>query len=41
MEAILGDEANVEHLLGGSLSNNAQPNASVPQSGVAAFARII
>jgi DNA-binding transcriptional ArsR family regulator len=41
MEAILGDEGTVEQLLGGSLSNNAQLNASVPQSGVAAFARII
>jgi DNA-binding transcriptional ArsR family regulator len=41
MEAILGDEGTVEQLLGGSLSNNAQMNASVPQSGVAAFARII
>lgn len=41
MEAILGDDGTVEQLLGGSLSNNAQLNASVPQSGVAAFARII
>ena len=41
MEAILGNEGTVEQLLGGSLSNNAQLNASVPQSGVAAFARII
>lgn len=41
MEAILGDEGNFEQLLGGSLSNNEQLNASVPQSGVAAFARII
>jgi len=41
MEAILGDEGTVEQLLGGSLSNNEQLNASVPQSGVAAFARII
>lgn len=41
MEAILGDDGTVEQLLGGSLSNNAQMNARVPQSGVAAFARII
>ena len=41
MEAILGDEANVEHLLGISVFNNEQLNANEPQSGLAAFARII
>lgn len=41
MEAILGDEANVEHLLGSSVFNNEQLDAKEPQSGAAAFARII
>lgn len=41
IETILGDEANVEHLLGSNVSNNEQLNANEPQSGVAAFARII
>lgn len=41
MEAILGDEVNVEHLLGSSVFNNEQLDANEPQSGAAAFARII
>lgn len=41
MEAILGDEANVEHLLGSGVFNNEQMDANEPQSGAAAFARII
>lgn len=41
MEVILGDETNVEHLLGSSVFNKEQLDANEPQSGVAAFARII
>jgi DNA-binding transcriptional ArsR family regulator len=41
MEAILGDEANVEYLLGSGVFNNEPMDANEPQSGAAAFARII